>query len=1301
MLVRKIKGDGHCLFAAIVCQFFGTQETDAGHTQRIMELRNQVVVYIRSHMEDFRMSLEDTIRDNRYPGADTEEQINNFLERLATTNEWGGQESISAAAHILQRKIELYYENGPVISFNREAVVFGVIKIAYRLAVRKSRNRVRNHYDWVLHRLSMPRTSNDTSGTLEQPVTQVTRMQDNMGLNDSLVGLDPERLTNEAEADESWRTQWIFASWNVRGCTEEEKRNDMDLFFFQKGYQIIGLQETRMIQCSIQTENFWWFNVNNEEVRSRMGGGTAIMVSKKLFKEGMFRRISDDSCSYMLEVFGEKVVFLSCYVRSEVSVESGEFHKIRNFLLTLPASLARNVVIVGDFNAHIGIRDRTDQDKGIFGNNLHHDICNANGLGLKSLLHGFRLKDQLTFSASSSVRVTWSNGRSMSQIDHVLMSRMEFMKLPRVKAFFDGELRSDHKMVVCVCMKKDQQGMPPASRSQQRPEKRKSQDQVRAAKKPKFDLERLKDEEEREKYQKQVDRLLTINSVADEHCVEDKWKRVETSVMGAAKATLKTQGSPPTPRREQAHKQHFIAQQRALADRNNRSLRTEARKAAKEKRNAYKAHFADKVDKFLEDIKNESSLAQMNLTFRFVKMHKRMGENKNRTFISIRKWEEKLASNTNAEQGDQLNLLPEDDGRSPGQEPSLEEVRQILWATRNKGAPGLDGMRNEFLKYGSEALLEELTKLLKEVFRTNQIPSSWNTTLQVPIPKVQNAKHVEDYRCITLCGVAYKVYAKILLNRLREQTQPIPFYQMAFQSRRSATDQIFVLRRIIDERWRKGCQTILVSLDLKQAFDNVDTSKAIPILQDLGTSKALINRILKACLMESTSVQWFGQRTTTRKKSRGIKQGCPISPDIFILILHHVLTTLKDLWPELQLGQGHNIKLPCILGYADDLLVILDKEEDVEKLLDLIIPLLASIGLELNTKKTKVLYRDPYDTNNTAPDTMRNFGKYELAVVTTLKYLGAYITSSLTRGSTTSERINKAYKAFHHLCSFLTEHKLKWEVVKKLYHCLITPVATYGMEVSTILKRNRNSLRRMENSMLLILRDLSLEDSSEPESNEAAAAEVDTIEPDANGLLEEEEGLLDLESGRGRSESLHAAGEAEEGRTGSGRSRDESERVPSGESQSEGGADGEHEGVASNNPHIAPNWLDNRTINNKIRSARFNFLAHVIRSPEGGILKAALEYKIPLPKKRGRPAYTVRNNMFSDIERSKIPLGVIHEAAMDKNRMKALTKSLFINMVESEYEVSSEDSDEDLDGSLLSSDFAGFSDEYGPDVFDD
>lgn len=83
---------------------------------------------------------------------------------------------------------------------------------------------------------------------------------------------------------------------------------------------------------------------------------------------------------------------------------------------------------------------------------------------------------------------------------------------------------------------------------------------------------------------------------------------------------------------------------------------------------------------------------------------------------------------------------------------------------------------------------------------------------------------------------------------------------------------------------------------------------------------------------------------------------------------------------------------------------------------------------------------------------------------------------------------------------------------------------------------------------------------------------------------------------------------------------------------------GKGSGNVAENPHIALNWLENHTINNKIRIARLNYLGHIIRSDEGGILKTAMEYKLPLTKKRGRPAHPVRNNMFNDIERSGIPM---------------------------------------------------------------
>ncbi|KAL1396447.1 hypothetical protein pipiens_010503 [Culex pipiens pipiens] len=202
------------------------------------------------------------------------------------------------------------------------------------------------------------------------------------------------------------------------------------------------------------------------------------------------------------------------------------------------------------------------------------------------------------------------------------------------------------------------------------------------------------------------------------------------------------------------------------------------------------------------------------------------------------------------------------------------------------------------------------------------------------------------------------------------------------------------------------------------------------------------------------------------EKRRGIKQGCPASPRLFLVGLHHVLLTLREFVPEINLNLLGNIQLPCLLAYVDDLLFVCKNENDVQRILETIEPLLASIGLEINVEKTCVLFRDPCDTNNTAEEAVKQFGKYMLKVVTKMRYLGTYITSSLTRKELTAERIKKAKKAFQPLCTFLKKFKLEWAVVKRLYHALITPIATYAMEAGTLLKENRNALRDMENYML-------------------------------------------------------------------------------------------------------------------------------------------------------------------------------------------------------------------------------------------
>lgn len=137
------------------------------HMQKVMQLRRQVVEHIRANMDTFYESLVDTVSAlDHLHATDVVDRIEELLTRLADTNEWGGQESISAAANILNRRIDVYCEDGDIIRFNRSATAYGTLRIAYRAAiVRRNRRggRIdRVHYDSVVQRLRQPDPEADT-----------------------------------------------------------------------------------------------------------------------------------------------------------------------------------------------------------------------------------------------------------------------------------------------------------------------------------------------------------------------------------------------------------------------------------------------------------------------------------------------------------------------------------------------------------------------------------------------------------------------------------------------------------------------------------------------------------------------------------------------------------------------------------------------------------------------------------------------------------------------------------------------------------------------------------------------------------------------------------------------------------------------------------------------------------------------------------------------------------------------------------------------------------------------------------
>ena len=305
----------------------------------------------------------------------------------------------------------------------------------------------------------------------------------------------------------------------------------------------------------------------------------------------------------------------------------------------------------------------------------------------------------------------------------------------------------------------------------------------------------------------------------------------------------------------------------------------------------------------------------------------------------------------------------------------------------------------------------------------------------------------------------------LLLKRLLEFTGPLPDYQMGFQNNRSSEDQLLVLRGILDERWQKGRITYILSLDIQQAFDRVDINRLPAALQQFGVPCFLIDRITAACLNETTSVQWYKFTTPPQIKTRGIKQGCPISPFLFTIIMHIILERVQSNMPQLVLKQDANFKLPCVLAYADDLLFVTENRDEISEIMTKITHSLSLDGLEVNEGKTLVVVRNPNVLSPIA-EHLERFGDYELKVVSKLRYLGGYISSTLHRSQTVYDRINSAWRAFRLILPFVERYNISWGMARRLYLSTIVPVATYALKVSTITKANRSALREMEHDMV-------------------------------------------------------------------------------------------------------------------------------------------------------------------------------------------------------------------------------------------
>eukprot|EP00253_Pinus_taeda_P013625 PITA_13625 len=216
---------------------------------------------------------------------------------------------------------------------------------------------------------------------------------------------------------------------------------------------------------------------------------------------------------------------------------------------------------------------------------------------------------------------------------------------------------------------------------------------------------------------------------------------------------------------------------------------------------------------------------------------------------------------------------------------TTEEVIQVIWSMEADKAPGLDGFSIHFYQSCWEVIKSDLLKMIKGFMIKAKIGGGIKSTFLALIPKETNPETFARFRPISLCNASYKIIAKLLANRLKPLLKKlISSNQGGFVEGRYIMDNVIQVQETIHSSKQRGEKGMLIKLDMENAFDRVNHLFLCKVLLSFGFSQHFV-QLIKACI-ESPWIAPLvnGSPTNFFQAQRGIRQGCPLSPFLYILM---------------------------------------------------------------------------------------------------------------------------------------------------------------------------------------------------------------------------------------------------------------------------------------------------------------------------------------------------------------------------------------------------------------------------------